>query len=91
MTDQSNSAAERSAHVHRGDAPLPADWPVVRMPDGTWKLKSVVALENRIETLEAALRVYECSGKCANCYGAVRNTKYCGQIARAALKGGKDE
>ena len=55
MTDQSNSAAERSAHVHRGDALSPADWPVVKMPDGTWKLKSVLALENRIETLEAAL------------------------------------
>ena len=45
----------------------------------------------RIAELEAALRVYECSGKCANCYGAVRDTKYCGQIARAALAGGKDE
>lgn len=56
VTEQSNSAAERSAHVHRGDAPSPADWPVVRTPDGTWKLKSVVALENRIAELEAALR-----------------------------------
>lgn len=53
MTEQSNSAAERSAHVHRGDAPSPTDWPVVRMPDGTWKLKSVVALENRIAELKA--------------------------------------
>ena len=56
VTEQSKSAAERSAHVHRGDAPSPADWPVVRMPDGTWKLKSVVALEVRIAKLEAALR-----------------------------------
>ena len=55
MTEQSNSAAERSAHVHRGNAPSPADWPVVRMPDGTWKLKSIVALEARIAELEAAL------------------------------------
>ena len=44
----------------------------------------------RIAELEAALRVYECSGKCANCYGAIRDTKYCGQIARAVLEGGKD-
>ena len=58
MTEQSNSAAERSAHVHRGDAPSPADWPVVKMPDGTWKLKSVVALENRIAELEATLRQF---------------------------------
>jgi hypothetical protein len=56
VTEQSNSAAERSAHVHRGDAPSPANWPVVQIFDGTWKLKSIVALENRIETLEAALR-----------------------------------
>ena len=51
----------------------------------------VIVLQKRIKELEAALRVYECSGKCANCYGAVRNTKYCGQIARAALTGGRDE
>lgn len=44
MSEQTNSAAERSAHVHRGDAPSPTDWPVVRMPDGTWKLKAAVAL-----------------------------------------------
>jgi hypothetical protein len=46
---------------------------------------------DRIAALEAALRVYECNSKCANCYGAVRNTKYCGQIARAALAGGKKD
>lgn len=48
----------------------------------------IAAKDARIAELKAALRVYECSGKCANCYGAVRNTKYCGQIARAALVGG---
>ena len=56
MTNQTNEAAERSAHVTRGEKPAPAEWPVVRMPDGTWKLKSVVALEARIAKLEAALQ-----------------------------------
>ena len=55
MTNQTNEAAERSAHVTRGEKSPPAEWPVVRMPDGTWKLKSVVALEARIAELEAAL------------------------------------
>lgn len=56
MTNQTNEAAERSAHVTRGEKPAPAEWPVVRMPDGAWKLKSVVALEARIAELEAALK-----------------------------------
>lgn len=56
MTNQTNEAAERSAHVTRGEKPAPAEWPVVRMLDGTWKLKSVVALEARIAELEAALQ-----------------------------------
>lgn len=50
-------------------------------------LKSQAA---RIAELEAALRVYECNGKCGHCLGAVRK-KYCGRIARAALEGGEDE
>jgi len=45
MTDQSNEAAERSAHVTRGDKPTPAEWPVVQLADGTWKLRIVVELE----------------------------------------------
>jgi hypothetical protein len=45
MSDQSNEAAERSAHVTRGDKPTPAEWPVIQLADGTWKLKIVVELE----------------------------------------------
>ena len=45
MTNQSNEAAERSAHVTRGDKPTPAEWPVIQLADGTWKLKIVVELE----------------------------------------------
>lgn len=45
MTNQSNEAAERSAHVTRGDKPTPAEWPVVQLADGSWKLKAIVELE----------------------------------------------
>lgn len=45
MTNQSNEAAERSAHVTRGNKPAPADWPVVQLADGSWKLKAIVELE----------------------------------------------
>ena len=92
MTNQTNEAAERSAHVTRGEKPPPAEWPVVRMPDGTWKLKSVVALEARIAELEAALRFY------ADAENWRRNGQldpdsgnFTGGPASAALAGGKDE
>ena len=45
MTNQSNEAAERSAHVTRGDKPTPAEWPVVQLADGSWKLRIVIELE----------------------------------------------
>jgi hypothetical protein len=45
VTNQSNEAAERSAHVTRGDKPTPAEWPVVQLADGSWKLKAIVELE----------------------------------------------
>lgn len=45
MTNQSNEAAERSAHVTRGNKPAPAEWPIVQIADGSWKLKSIVKLE----------------------------------------------
>lgn len=45
MTNQSNEAAERSAHVTRGNKPTPADWPIVQLADGSWKLKAIVELE----------------------------------------------
>ena len=53
MTNQSNEAAERSAHVTRGEKPSPAEWPVVRMPDGTWKLRSILALEQERDMWKA--------------------------------------
>lgn len=45
MTNQSNEAAERSAHVTRGNKPAPAEWPIVQLADGSWKLRSIVELE----------------------------------------------
>ena len=47
MTNQSNEAAERSAHVTRGDKPTPAEWPVVQLADGSWKLRVIVELEKK--------------------------------------------
>ncbi|MFN7640696.1 MAG: hypothetical protein ACK5PR_03015 [bacterium] len=45
MTNQSNEAAERSAHVTRGDKPPPADWPIVQVANDVWKLRAIVELE----------------------------------------------
>ena len=41
MSEQSNAAAERSAHVTRAGSAAPVEWPVVQLPDGSWQLKSV--------------------------------------------------
>lgn len=49
----------------------------------------VFELEDRIERLEAALRLYACEKTCPNCYGQVQDTRYCGWTARKAL-GEKD-
>jgi hypothetical protein len=56
MSQQSNAAAERSAHVKRGGAETPPAWPVVQLADGSWQLKAVVEANAEIEKLRAALR-----------------------------------
>ena len=90
MTNQTNEAAERSAHVTRGEKPAPAKWPVVRMPDGTWKLKSVVALEARIAELEAALQDIA-SGRYSNVLLPTHPPQDPDVVrARAALEGEKE-
>ena len=45
---------------------------------------------DRIEKLEAALRLYACESTCPNCYGQVQDTRYCGWTARQALEGKDD-
>lgn len=45
----------------------------------------IKALRAENERLREALRQYACDGECANCYGPVQDTKYCGKIARTAL------
>jgi hypothetical protein len=45
---------------------------------------------DRIEKLEAALRLYACESTCPNCYGQVQDTRYCGWTARKALEGKDD-
>jgi len=59
MTNQSNAAAERSAHVTRGVREVPAEWPVVQLPDGTWQLKAVVERDAEIEKLRAERRAMQ--------------------------------
>ena len=52
-------------------------------------LRDMAALSkalDRVEKLEAVLRVYACEGTCPNCYGAVQDTRYCGWTARKALE-----
>jgi hypothetical protein len=53
MSEQSNSAAERSAYVIRGATEAPPEWPVVRLDDGRWQLKRVAELEAAIKDLAA--------------------------------------
>jgi hypothetical protein len=53
MSEQSNSAAERSAHVTRGEATSPATWPAVQLPDGTWQLRRIAELEATVATIQA--------------------------------------
>lgn len=54
---QDTAAAERSAHVVRGEPPRAAllAGPVVEVAPGIWKLRCVVERDNRIEDLEGAL------------------------------------
>lgn len=62
MSEQSDAAAERSAHVTRGAAaPAPTRSPVVEIAPGVWKLRVVVDLEAEIARLQAentALRAW---------------------------------
>lgn len=54
-TDQSDSAAERSAHVSRGkqiETLVDLKPAVIRLPDGTWKLRVLYEAEQRIKKLE---------------------------------------
>ena len=53
--------------------------------DNQYNLQARAA--DRIEQLEAALRVYACEKTCPNCYGQVQDTRYCGWTARKALEG----
>lgn len=54
---QSNSAAERSAHVVRGNPPKEErSWPVRQLPDGSWQLKAVIERDEEILALRVALQ-----------------------------------
>jgi hypothetical protein len=54
---QSNSAAERSAHVVRGNPPKEERrWPIRQLRDGSWRLNVVVEREEEILELRVALQ-----------------------------------
>lgn len=54
---QSNSAAERSAHVVRGNLPKEERrWPIRQLRDGSWRLNVVVEREEEILALRVALQ-----------------------------------
>jgi hypothetical protein len=55
MTNQSDAAAERSAHVKR-DAAAPSNWPVVQREDGSWQLKVVAELQAERDDLAKRLK-----------------------------------
>lgn len=57
MTGQSNDAAERSAHVQRGQVETLVKAPMVQLPDGSWKLRVLVEAEQEIATLREQLRL----------------------------------
>ena len=80
MSQQSNAAAERSAHVTRGSGAVPAEWPVVLLPDGTWQLKAVAERDAEIARLRAVLEKLARLGAEPHYGNSVGNI-----IARAAL------
>jgi hypothetical protein len=53
MTNQSNEAAERSAHVTRGSAPTTSDSVMLEVSPGVFKLRVLVEAEHEIEMLKA--------------------------------------
>jgi hypothetical protein len=57
-TEQSDSAAERSAHVSRGPAETLSSLKpvVVQLPDGTWKLRVLHELEKENKKLRRLVR-----------------------------------
>jgi len=62
LTDQSNSAAERSAHVARGSAPKIKENILVEVSKGIFQLKAVAEAEKEVARLRAALEKIAHSG-----------------------------
>ena len=56
MTEQSNSAAERSAHVTRAPPPTVKGSSIVELSSGVCQLRVVVELEREMNRLRAALQ-----------------------------------
>ncbi|WKV16927.1 hypothetical protein [Microcystis phage MJing1] len=81
MTEQSNAAAERSAHVTRGAAQAPGADILVEVAPGVFKLRAIVEVEQQRDRLrqgvERALAEIDDAGPKA--------LKYAAQELRAAL------
>lgn len=56
MTDQSNAAAERSAHVERGERRIPGESFLVEVKPGVFQIKAVAEAQAEVERLKEALR-----------------------------------
>ena len=78
MTEQTNAAAERSAHVVRGVTPPHAGWPVVEVSPGTFRLQAIVAAEAACEAAPATARQ---ANAFADRFAAERNAAWA-EVAR---------
>lgn len=56
MTNQSNAAAERSAHVERGPRRIPGESFLVEVSPGVFQIKALAEAKREIERLREGLR-----------------------------------
>lgn len=80
MTEQSNAAAERSAHVERGPGRrIPGESFLVEVSPGIFKLKAVVEAERERDEAIATLAIYRAENGCTR---GQRTTQWCGEAAK---------
>ena len=80
MTEQSNAAAERSAHVERGAGRrIPGESFLVEVSPGIFRLKAVVEAERERDEAVAALALYRAQHGCTR---GQRTTQWCGEASK---------
>ena len=62
MTNQSNAAAERSAHVERGPRRIPGESFLVEVSPGVFQIKALAEARAEIERLRAEIVLLEATG-----------------------------